>query len=435
MKKTLCIMMLACALALPAKVTLSRAVADAWAISGSLDSQRLEEKAAAVAGLTALRQKYFSVYFNGSYRYTSDKIQVKASDFPFPLGPSVPADTVILSAPSGSMDLKLSLVQPLYSGGCLSNAVKTEAAREASEKDLTRLKKIELAGVVKSSYFNYLLYCKKRDSLNFFLSSLEIHLHKVENLYAEELARRSDLLETQAKADEVRLNLEDLEQLIAAEGVHFSSLCGHEPQDIDFQASARQESFAAAWEFFLSGHPLLRSLDERARLIQVQRRSVSGAYLPQVSAFAEMHYGRPGQNYFLDRWTFYVTGGLGVSLPVFNWNKRGRDLELADIALRKLEDQRADFVRESERGLRQLFLYRDSLEKKRSLLDRLAANAEEDIRLKEKLYEESQIDHSDLLAAMASQEKYLADREGLAAQLEMLKVSIDTLTGKCEEEE
>ena len=436
MKPSLAIVaILACAAALPAKVTLSRAVADAWAISRNLDSQRLEERAAAVARLTALRQKHFSVLFGGSYRYSSDKVEVKASDFPFSLGPSVPANAIILSAPSDNFDLKLSLQQPLYAGGLLSNAVKMEAIRETAEKELTRLKKIELAGAVKSSYFNYLLYCRKRDSLNFFLSSLEIHLKKVESLYTEELARRSDLLETRARADEVRLNLEDLEQLLAAEGVHFNSLCGHEPQDIDFQAADRRESFATAWGSFLSGHPLLRSLDERARIVRIQKRSISGAYLPQVSAFAEMHYGKPGQNYFLDRWTFYVTGGLSVSLPVFNWNKRGRDLELADIALRKLEDQRADFVRESERGLRQLFLLRDSLERKRSLLDRLVATAEEDIRLKEKLYEENQIDHSDLLAAMTSQEKYLADREGLDAQMEMLKASIDTLIGTCEEEE
>ena len=54
--------------------------------------------------------------------------------------------------------------------------------------------------------------------------------------------------------------------------------------------------------------------------------------------------------------------------------------------------------------------------------------------LKEKLYEENQIDHTDLLAAMTSQERYLSNREELLAQMEMLKVNIDTLIGKCEEE-
>jgi outer membrane protein TolC len=142
MKKMLCLFLFAVATLLPAKVTLSEAVISSWSIHRGLDSQKLEEKSAAIAMETALRQKYFSVQFSGAYRYSSDKVQVKMSDFPFSLGADIPPGTVILSAPSDTIDLKLSLLQPLYSGGLLSNAVKSEAARQAAEKDLTRLKKI-----------------------------------------------------------------------------------------------------------------------------------------------------------------------------------------------------------------------------------------------------------------------------------------------------
>ena len=135
-----------------------------------------------------------------------------------------------------------------------------------------------------------------------------------------------------------------------------------------------------------------------------------------------MHYGRPGQNFFMDRWTFYVQGGLSVSMPVFNWNKGGRDRELADIAARKLDNQRADFIRESEKSLRQLYLAKESLEKKLRPARRAGRpTPAEEVRLKDKLYEENQIDHTDLLAAMTSQERYLANREELLVQVEMLQ--------------
>ncbi len=409
-------------------------MANACAISRSLDSQKLEEVAADVAAESALRRKRFSVQFSGSYRYTSDNVQVTAGDFPFSLGTEVPAGMVILTTPNDSIDLKFSLVQPIYTGGLLESVVRAERARGAAERELTRLQRLELAGRVKASYFSHLALCRKRDSLNHFLASLDLHLRKVENLHAEELARKSDLLETRARVDETRLSLADLEQLIAAEAVQFSSLCGFEPQEIDFQPAPAPVAYAAAREYFLAGHPLLRSLDEKARLVRAQQRSLAAAYLPQVSAFAETHYGRPGQNYFLNRWTFYVQGGLSVTVPVFNWNQRGRDLELADIARRKLENQRADFVRESEKMLRQLYLSLESAGKKLALLDGLAANAAEDVRLKERLYEESQIDHADLLAAMSGEERYLSSRGELLAQMEMLKAGIDTLIGRCEEE-
>ncbi|MCU0235997.1 MAG: TolC family protein [Acidobacteria bacterium] len=434
MNKTLCLFLLAAAAALPAEVTLSEAVVRSWEIHRGLDSRKLEEKSAAIAMETALRQQYFSVHFSGGYRYGSDKVQVRMSDFPFTVGAAIPPGTVILSAPSDTVDLKLSLLQPLYSGGLLGNAVKLEAARQAAAKALTRLQMIELAGRVKASYYSHLLFCRKRDALSFFLAGLEQHLGKLEDMYAEELARRTDLLEARTKADEVRLSLQDVEQLVAAEAVQFKSLTGLEPQEIEPPPPAPAQPYAAAWEHFLARHPLLLALDEGARQADIQRRSVAAAYLPQVSAFAEVHYGRPGQNFFVNDWTFHVQGGVSVALPVFNWNRRSRDLELAVIAGRKLENQRADFIRESEKSLRQLDRQRQAIETKLGLLDGLVAMAGEEVRLKERLYEESQIDHADLLAAMAGQERFLSTRGELLAQLELLKVNMDTLAGKCEEE-
>ncbi len=434
MKKALFAILLASAVMLPAGVTLTQAVADAWAISRGLDSQKLEEAAAAIAEQSALRRQRFAAHFEGSYRYSTDAIQVTAADFPFPLGPQVPAGTVILSTPRGAADLKVSLLQPLHAGGRLASAVKMEAARGAAERDLTRLKMIELAGLVKASFFNHLRFSRKRDSLNSLLASLDLHVKKVARLHEEELVRRSDLLEATAKADEVRLSLQDLEQLLAQEAVQFRSLCGHDPQEVDFQPAAGAGEFAAAWGYFLEHHPLLRSLDERARMLQARKRAAAAAYRPQVNAFAQVHYARPGQNFFVDEWAFYVMGGLSVSLPVFDWNQRGRDLELADIARRKLENQRADFIRESEKNLRQLYLSLDSIGRKLVLLEGLLANAGEDAALKEKLYEEQQIDHTLLLAAMAGQERYRSSRDEALAQIEMLKAAIDTLVGKFAEE-
>jgi len=53
--------------------------------------------------------------------------------------------------------------------------------------------------------------------------------------------------------------------------------------------------------------------------------------------------------------------------------------------------------------------------------------------LKERLYEENQIDHVDYLAALTGHERYLAIREEMHTQMELLKVNINTLIGKCEE--
>ncbi len=435
MKKMFLLLLLTCAALPAARVPLAQAVADAWRISPGIDSQRLEGEAAAIARRSAQWQKFFSAHFNGSYRYSSDRVEVTLADFPFPVGAGLSPDTTVLSAPRGTFDLKLSLFQPLYSGGILRNAARVEAVREASERELLRLKKVELAGRVLNSFFSHRLLSRKRDALRLQIDKLELHQRKLEDLVREELTRRSDLLETRARTDEIRLALLDLEQLIESEALHFVMLCGHAPADIEDDARIEgAPSLAAAMEYFLANHPLLHSLDERARIVQLQKKTIMAARLPQVSALAELHYGRPGQNFFADQWKLYALGALSVSLPVFDWNRAGRDRLLTEITARKLENQRADFVRESEKSLRQLFLQRGILEKKLALLDGLAANAGEDAALKEKLHEESQIDHNDYLAALTGRERYLANREELLAQMDLVQVGIRTLIGKCEEE-
>ncbi len=434
MKKIFLIVLLSVAFVLPAKVTLSQALANAWRLSRGLQNQRDQAEAAMVSKLTALKQKSFSVYFGGSYRYSSDKVEVKASDFAIPTTTDIPPGTIILSAPDDNFDFKLSLLQPIFAGGILSNAVKMEELREVSELDLARLKQIEVTGKVKVSYFSYRLFCSKRDALGYFLANLKLHLGKLENLFREELLKKLDLLETRAKVDEIKLNLEDLEQLIKAEALNFENLCGYSPLDISGDTSESAEDYAQAWAFFKANHPLLHSMAERALIFQVQKKSISGSYLPQLSVFAEVHYGRPGQNFFKDQWTFYVQGGMSVTMPVFNWNKIDRDKTLVDIASRQLENQRVDFIESSEKTLRQLYLLKDALANKLLLLDNLVAYAAEGAQMKEKLYEESQIDHTDYLAALTAHERYLVNREELLAQMEMLKVNIHTLIGKAEEE-
>ena len=434
MKKIVFLGLLTIVLALPAKVTLSQAVANAWRLNRGLQNQRYQAEAAGMSKLTAMAQKKFSVYFNGSYRYSSDKVEVKASDFAIPTSTSIPPGTILLSAPADNFDLKLSLLQPVFSGGVLSNAVKIEELREVSELDLTRLKQIEVTGKVKVSYFSYRLACKKRDALVFFLSNLNLHLGKLENLFREELLKKTDLLETRAKVDETKLNLQDLEQLLKAEALNFENLCGYSPLDISGAASESTEGYAQAWEFFKANHPLLNSLAERARIFQVQKKSIAGSYLPQLSVFTEMHYGRPGQNFFKDQWVFYVQGGLSLTMPLFIWNKSDRDKSLVDIAARQLENQRLDFIESSEKSLRQLFLLKEASENKLRLIDNLVGYAAEGVQMKEKLFEENQIDHTDYLAALTTHERYLVNREELLAQMEVLKVNIHTLIGKAEEE-
>lgn len=415
---------------LEAKVTLREAVRRAWEQSPSLERQLLGEEAAGVGLRFAMRQRYFRLDAGGSYRFTSDAVSVAAGDFPLlPPDLGIPENLLLLSAPNDSYDLRLTLVQPLFAGGALRQAVRMEEIRGVLERRRTELVRNELAGQVQASFLTCRYLEAKRDSLSRLAESLELHLRRVEALVREDIARRSDMLETRTKLDEVRIGLQDIGQQIDQERTAFSALCGFEPEEVEAGDMAPAPALEECRSAFLKSHPLLGAFEEQERLVEAGRRAAAASRLPQLAAAYELHYGKPGLNFFKDEWKLYVQAGLTLSVPLVNRSQSDRDLALAELEARKLKSRREEFLRDVEKSLKQLFQLKKALTAKRSLAEDLVRHAEEDAGLKESLHRESQLSNLDYLAAAVAAEKYRSLREEIDVQIKLADVRIRTLVG------
>lgn len=411
-------------------VTLNEAVARALAKNFGLKSRALDEEAARAERDFAARQKLFHLDFAGSYRYTTDSVQVTAANFPFTSLLHIPSDEVLLSAPKSTYDLKLGLVQPIWTGGSLTNALKADEARQTAVAAETQAARVDIAGRVKTSYFTHRLLLAKKRSLEALLEDLGLHEQRVQAFVREELTRRSDLLETQAKSEETRVSIEDLRQQAAKEAIAFRTLTGLSPDDVDPAATETVPDYAASWAEFRARHPLLQALDSQARALDLSEKAVTGARLPQVAAFGEAHYARPGVNFFLDQWKLYGVAGLSVTIPVFNLNRVARDKAVLTVERRQLDDQRSDVLEQAERSLKQLYESKGSLETQLASAERLIALAAEDAGLKDKLYRESQISNIDYLSALTDLERYRSLKEQLALELELVKAAVNATIGR-----
>lgn len=407
---------LAWVMALPAEVTLKQAVENGLRLSPTVANQQLEERGAELERENAAKQKLFQANFNASYRYVSDRMEISA-------GPSR------MTGLRDNWDMKLGLSQPLYTGGLLYNAEKLQAFRRQAEAFTLAWRRVELAGKIKTSYFSLRLLRNKKRSLQQLLDSFGRHLDKLEKFYREELVRRSDVLETKLKLDETRLTMAELDSQFESEQVAFRTLCGYDAAEVEAGYHESELNTADALLRFEAENPLLRALSGRQQMAGAQKRIAAATALPQVSGFAELHYARPGVNVFAGDWTLYVQAGVGVSVPVFNWNRTGRERKLADLAATRVENQQLDLRRETEKGLRQLDAARRAAETKLQVADGLIAAAAENASLKEKLYTENQSDNIDYLDAMTAWERYRSQREELLAQLELIKVNVHTLVG------
>jgi hypothetical protein len=415
------------------KISLSQAIEEGLKLSGEYQNRLLEDRSLELERVLTRKDKFFSVEFGADYLYRSQTMSLETPSISIPGLIEIPGRTIEAGV-KNNFDLKMSLVQPLYSGGILSNNENLVELRQAVEKHYTFLREIEISGYIKSSFFTYLEFLQKKSSLKIQLDKLSLHYQRIDNLYQEGLAKKSDLLETLSRQEEIKLTLHDLDQAIDREKIHFMQLTGHYLDSICENYREPCEGFESSWEYFEKNHPVLKALDGQVELLALQKKIVIGKYRPHLNGFAELHYGKPGLDFFEKKWSLYFQGGVILNIPVFSWNKISEEKSIVDFKIEKVNNQRQDFVRKIRENLEKLYAAQDSLSSKLENLDKLIAYSQEDASLKNQLFTEKQITNLDYLTTLLSKDRYLSMREEVLFQLEQIKVNINTLIGRVEGE-
>ncbi len=413
-------------------ISLELAVEDGLKMSGSYKNRLLSEKEAGLRVEQSLKDKLFSLDFNANYLYRSDIMTI---EFP---GVNIPG---LISVPGQSYeaglyhnyDLSVSLSQPLFNGGILSCRVEMEKVREAVEANQTELERDSLVDLIKSSFYDYQILMSQKRAVLSLRQALKLHSKKLSDLYTEGLVKKTDLLETKSSLEETDMNINDLDQAIDKVRIDFHRMCGHYPEEIDPECKEAEQNEKQALDYFKNNHPVLKTMSDQKKVLELQKKIISGKYLPSINGFAELHYGKPGIDYFAKEWSLYFQGGIVLNMPVFDWDKGACEKNVIDVSIRKLENQREDFIKDITRTLRQLYSVKESINQKKVNIENMIAFSKEDAELKKELYEEKQIPNVDYLAALQSEKKYEAMKHKLSLQIEKINVKINTLISRTKE--
>lgn len=415
------------------KVSLTKAIEEGLKRNYEYLNSLLDEQRAALQYHISTKDRLFRVDFDANYLYKSKTLTISFPDVPIPEGYTIPGREIEAGL-HHNFDFNLGLVQPLFTGGILSNSAKLNEVHQAIEANQKFLKFNEIVGLIKSSYFRFHLLIQKRQSLQILEKNLALHRQRIDNLRSEGLARKSDLLETLSKIEEIKADMSGIEQAIESERIHFHKLCGHYPEEID--TGYKEESLGqnAALSYFKENHPVLKTLQNQIDILNLQKKINSGKYLPQVSGFAELHYGKPGIDFFEKKWSLYFQGGIVLSLQVFDWNRIRGEKILLDYQEQKFLNQKDKFIQDVTASLQTLFVSLQKLEEKKSHISRLLEYSNEDADLKEALYAEREISNVDYLEALLMREKNALLLQEIHIQIERIKVNINTLIGKNKED-
>jgi OMF family outer membrane factor len=404
-------------LLLAGDIPLAQAIEKGILMDAQMKNRRLDSEKATLELEKAEKNRWFNLDLKGSYLFKSEQMEV-----PLP-GMSMKAGA------KHNYDMMLGLTQPIYTGNVIDAGIKIQQQKVKVDKQNVVQRQLQVTGQIKSVYFTVQLLESKKTSLQLLIKNLQLHLDRVNDLFKEDLAKKSDLLETRLKIVEAGMQLEKLQREITDQGIAFKRLTGYHIDEIEAGYLETAGEFTQSMELFRTLHPALKAIGHQKNIMELQKKAVSGKYLPQVGGFAELHYGRPGVDFFKNDWSLYFQGGISVSLKLFDWNKKKRDHMAADKSITQLQNQKTDLLEEVEKKLKQLYNGLKSIESQLTLAKQLAATAAQDAELKEELYKENQSPNIDYLSALIAKEQYDEMQQELIYQGQLLKVTINMLVG------
>ena len=416
----------------PGKITLEQAVLGALSFQSKYANAILSEEEAGIQTLMAKKDRRFSINFDSYYRFISDTMEVETPSIQIPGLVSVPSSTISAGV-FHNFDLKLGARQPLYSGGLLKNSIRLAEVQKAIYAQQSRLQKLDIAAAVKSSYFQYLALLHNRRSLEALRKNMTLHAERLERLLREGLVKKTDLLETLTRLEDVDMSLTEIQGKIRESEIQFRAMCGHSPGDIMDNYGEPEIPLSEAWSYILKNNPVLASLDFKLKSLDVQMNMTKGRYRPQLSGYAELHYGRPGIDFFKKKWNVYFAGGIALHVPVFNWGRFKNEKVLNGIQVNKIHNEREEFTRELKAGLDTLYARLDVIDRINLSLERIISLAEEDAELKSGLVKERQIPNIEYLSALLLLEQKIQKKQETHLTREIVKVRINTLIGRLED--
>jgi|GEM_PF-3176433 len=372
----------------------------------------------------ARARRRFESVFSGAYRYRSQALEI---DFQEATGlPGLPGGPVELGS-RHQVDAALSLHQPIFLGGTLRNNLRREELIRRSLESEVAAQENRIRLEVKGSYFRYWIMINNRERLEKSIQNLDYHIHKIGEQVKDELARRTDLLEARNRKGELQLQKIEVEDKIEQEKVFFSRICGMDLAEIRPGYREPEWEMARAISHFEGHHPTLDWFDRQIDLIAVQEKTVRGQYLPRLKGFFDLHYGRPGINIFLDRWSWYCQTGIALDLTVFAWGKKSKELRQLQFRRDKLINRRRAFQEETLEKIHRQYITLKKLREKVELVGTLEDNASREARLKYQLYQEQQIDHAAYMDALFKRDAYGLLKQRLLTEIELTKVTISHL--------
>ncbi|MBN2890950.1 MAG: TolC family protein [Bacteroidales bacterium] len=266
----------------------------------------------------SLKTNFYPVIkLNGQATYQSTAIEI---NLPIP-GIEMP------SVPLDQYKAYLEINQMIYDGGLTKSYSNLLSLSNTENISKSSIQEIEIGNNIAKIFFLALLLDKQEEIINNQLKTLNEQLKivdiSVKNNILTPVNRdilQSEILKVEQKFDETKIlkssTIKVLEQFT---GQTYNS-------DVDFlfpDLSINQTDTSIS--------PRIELFDIQSQKLEIMDNQISATRRPQVYAFAQGGYGRPGLNMLSDEFSPYFIAGVSFSWRIYDWNNANRNRQINAI--------------------------------------------------------------------------------------------------------
>lgn len=233
---------------------------------------------------------------------------------------------------------RLSMQQPLYTGGkLLSSKNSAEFIETSSELDFNNEKNI-LASNVQVSYWNFYKTIQVKKITDNTVSQTEQHITDTKNFLINGLATTSDLLKLEVQNSNAKLQQLEAANNIELARVSFNRILGipldtkTEPDQDEVNFEPIEMNLLSLTNEALNNRIELKSLDYKLKSANENISVIKSSYYPLVSLIGNYYYQNPNLRIQPPVDVFNSTWDVGVNLSwdVWNWGNTSSQVRQAE---------------------------------------------------------------------------------------------------------
>lgn len=242
--------------------------------------------------------------------------------------------------------LSADISQMIWDGGRLKAGKEAEKTAIAAEKQAVKVDLYGLRQRINDLYFHILLLQKQQDILELKKYSLRDRILELEHAVEAGVVLPENLKEMRAAMLSVKQQIIEKEADRKAARQILAELIGEEiPELAEFLIPA--PDFEPTQDF---ARPELEYLNLQIQSLDARKSVVRKNRMPQLAAFSQLGYGRPGLNMLSDEFESFAIVGVRMSWKPWDWNRCEKQARQIGLQAARIQNQKQSLLKNWEQA-------------------------------------------------------------------------------------